>query len=217
MVGLLGIAAAGAARGARDVSNQRLQATNDALREDYARKYGEEQRQQIRAENRVDNAEASAAAAAAKEQEYQRSRADKLSDRESDQKFRADESQKNRDSARSVAAIRSNRGSGGSAGADGELDERLLPSQGSLAQKVNVYLQVNKGIDRSQALAQVQREEFMRSAMSSSMAELDPQFVSRQMDAYDSQVQANQGNAIGNNDDTAPRARKYNPATGKVE
>lgn len=110
MVGLLGIATAGAVRGARDVSNANVEADREALRQKYERQYEDFKYQR----SRKDAKEDAAAAAKSEEQIYQRGRADTLADKEDDRKFRASESAKDRASRKEVAGMRAGgKGAGG--------------------------------------------------------------------------------------------------------
>jgi hypothetical protein len=91
-LGLLGVAAAGAARGAKDVSNRNVEVEREALRNKYATQYEEFKYQR----GREDAKEDAAAAGAAAEGKYQREREDKLSDTAADREFKAGESAKDR-------------------------------------------------------------------------------------------------------------------------
>lgn len=112
MVGLLGVALAGGARGARDVSNRNVEVEREALRERYATQYKEFEYQRGREAQRED----AAAAGAAEESKYQRGREDKISDREAEQEFKAGESEKERSSRYSIAALRAKSKEGGAGG-----------------------------------------------------------------------------------------------------
>lgn len=114
MVGLLGIAAAGAVGGARDVSNANAEVDREALRQKYERQYDNE----VYKRNRADQKEDAAAAGKAEGRRYERGRADALKDKEDDREFRAGESAKDRASRRELANTRSAGKGGSGKGAD---------------------------------------------------------------------------------------------------
>jgi len=126
MAGLLGVLAAGAARGARDVSNVNVAADREALRQKYEQQYEEYKYQRGRAAQKEDIA----AMGAIEEQKYQRSREDKLSDTEAERKFKAEESAKDRASREKAAGIRASRGRGSGSGK--AEDEGIMLDDGSM-------------------------------------------------------------------------------------
>ena len=176
MVGLLGIAAAGAAIGARDASNAGVEAEREALRDRYAQQYEESKYQRGRADNKEDAAIQNKAAL----EKSQLDRENQLADTESKNKFKSKENQLDRDSKENIKRI----GTGGGDG-EGGLDERLLPNEGALAQKVNVFLQVNPDFTRADAHNAVQRSEFYANVLASPRMEYNDEFAVDQMAAYD--------------------------------
>lgn len=116
MTGLLGVMAAGAARGARDASNMNVQEQNINQREALRQHYETEKYSRMRKDAKEDSANAGEANQRIREED----RANKLSDTELDREFKAGESAKERESKRSIAALRENAKGGGKGGGSGE-------------------------------------------------------------------------------------------------